>query len=120
MATDKSNRHKRFYPRKTDRVDLSKFHVKSGMIVEFPYRSGTKSSRPLVFVMDTEEHAQGKKKRFSGVNLNYLPLGEINQLFVRILQRVGWEVDKATKMPKIDLFDEEEDIDLEKLKVKRK
>tara|TARA_R110002020_G_scaffold332951_2_gene548387 strand:+ start:3687 stop:4235 length:549 start_codon:yes stop_codon:yes gene_type:complete len=109
MATDKSNRHKRFYPRKTDRVDLSKFHVKSGMIVEFPYRGDSKSSRPLVFVMDTDEYAQGKKKKFSGINLNYLPSFEIERFFTRILSETGWEIDRHTKAAKVDLWEEEDE-----------
>ena len=109
MARELSNRHKRFYPRKTDRIDIAKFNVKSGMIVEFPYRSDSKSSRPLVFVMDTDEYAQGKKKKFSGINLNYLPSFEIERFFIRMLSQAGWEVDGHTKDAKVDLWEEEDE-----------
>jgi hypothetical protein len=106
---DLSNRHKRFYPKKTDRIDVQKFNVKSGMIVEFPYRSGSKSTRPLVFVMDTDENADGKKKRFSGVNLNYLPSFEIERFFVKMLAETGWEIDRHTKAAKLNLWEEEDE-----------
>ena len=105
MAVNKYN-HKRYYNSMKNRRQIGKFDIKSGMIVTFGYRGYDKN--PLVFVMGTDEYVAPEKKMFHGVNLNYLPLGEINQLFIRILQRVGWEVDKATKMPKIDLFDEED------------
>ena len=69
-----SLRHKRFYPKKSDRVSIQKFNTKSGMIVEFPYKNKKgESSRPLVFVMDTNEFKSGDKRTFSGINLNHLP-----------------------------------------------
>ena len=105
MAVNKYN-HRRYYNSMKNRKQIAKFDIKSGMIVTFGYRGYDKN--PLVFVMGTDEYVAPEKKMFHGVNLNYIPLGEINQLFVRILQRVGWEVDKATKMPKIDIFDEED------------
>ena len=98
---DKSNRHKRFYPKKTDRVDLSKFNVKSGMIVEFPYKTSERTTRPLVFVMDTEENSQGKKKKFSGLNLNYLPISEIEKFFTQMLSIADFEIDRHTDCPKV-------------------
>ena len=105
MAVNKYN-HKRYYNSMKNRRQIGKFDIKTGMIVTFGYRGY--DNNPLVFVMGTDEYVAPEKKMFHGVNLNYLPLGEINQLFIRILQRVGWEVDKATKMPKIDIFDEED------------
>jgi hypothetical protein len=106
---DKSNRHKRFYPKKTDRVDLSKFNVKSGMIVEFPYKTSERTTRPLVFVMDTEENSQGKKKKFSGLNLNYLPISEIEKFFTQMLSIADFEIDRHTDCPKVNLWEEEDE-----------
>jgi hypothetical protein len=105
VAVSKYN-HRRYYNSMESRKNIGKFDIKTGMIVTFGYSGYDKN--PLVFVMDTQEYVSSDKKRFSGINLNYLPIGEINSLFVKILQRVGWEVDKATNMPKIDLFDEED------------
>ena len=109
MAKDLSNRHKRFYPKKTDRIDVSKFHVKSGMIVEFPYKTENKSTRPLVFVMDTDEFKPTKKKTFSGINLNYLPSFEIERFFARMLTESKWEVDRHTKVAKLNLWEEDDE-----------
>ena len=58
--------------------------------------------------MDTDEYATpSKKKSFSGVNLNYLPVGELNKFFLLILKKAPWEKDKFTGMPKVDLYDNE-------------
>ena len=79
------------------------------MIVTFRYPRGTKDPRPLVFVMDTDEYVTpASKKSFSGVNLNYLTISEINLLFIRMLNKVGWELDRVTRRPKVDLWDDEE------------
>ena len=51
------------------------------MIITFRYPVGNKDPRPLVFVMDTDEYVTpATKKSFSGINLNYLPIGELNNL----------------------------------------
>ena len=76
------------------------------MIINFKY-SGGSDSKPLVFIMDTDEYRPPKQRNFSGINMNYLPIGDINKLFLRMLSRVGWEYSKTTKMPKVDLYDEE-------------
>jgi len=82
--------------------------IKSGMIVEFNYRDkNNEPSRPLVLVLDTNEFVTANKKTFSGVNLNYLPHTEIEKLFERIITKVGWELDKETNFPKLDLYEEE-------------
>ena len=88
-----------------NRKQIGKFDITTGMIVTFAYQGYDK--RPLVFVIDTDEYAPVGKKTFSGVNLNYLPISEVNNLFVRVLQKASWELDKKTKVPKVDLFDEE-------------
>jgi len=88
-----------------NRKQIPKFDIKTGMIVTFGYQGY--DNRPLVFVMDTDEYTSSDKKSFSGINLNYIPVGEINNLFVRILQKAGWELDKKTKLPKVALYDEE-------------
>ena len=103
--------HKRFYPKPTDKIRVAKFHVLSGMIVEFMYtnKSG-ENSKPLLFVMDTDEQEPDPKKRsFSGINLNYLPIHEVERFFVRTLQKTGWEIDRHTKAAKVDLWEEEDE-----------
>ena len=97
--------HRKYYQSMKNRKQIGKFDITTGMIVTFAYQGYDK--RPLVFVIDTDEYAPVGKKTFSGVNLNYLPISEVNNLFVRVLQKASWELDKKTKVPKVDLFDEE-------------
>ena len=107
-----NSRHRRFYSKQKDKVTIAKLNIKSGMIVEFSYRdSAGNPSKPLVLVMDTEEYVETSKKNFTGINLNYLPHTEIEKLFVNIGTKVGWELDKQTNFPKLNLY-EEEDIGL--------
>ena len=103
-----NSRHKRFYSKNEDIRTIPKLQIKTGMIVEFNYRDKDKSpSRALVLVMDTDEYTTSKKKKFSGLNLNYLPHTEIEKLFENIITKVGWELDKETNFPKLDLYEEE-------------
>ena len=103
-----NSRHKRFYSKNEDIRTIPKLQIKTGMIVEFNYRDKDKSpSRPLVLVMDTDEYTTSQKKKFSGLNLNYLPHTEIEKLFENIITKVGWELDKETNFPKLDLYEEE-------------
>ena len=100
--------HKRFYSKGGDKKLIAKFNISSGMIVEFPYKSkSNERSKPLVFVMDTDEYGSPHKKSFSGINLNYLPHREIEKFFVKVLSKAGWELDKFSKFPKVDLWEEE-------------
>jgi hypothetical protein len=98
--------HRRFYSAAKSRIQIPKFDIKAGMIVTFPYRGYDK--RPLIFVMDTDEFVKSDKKSFSGINLNYLPIAEVNKFFIKLLNRAGWEVDRKTKAPKVDLWDEDD------------
>ena len=103
-----NSRHKRFYSKNEDIRTIPKLQIKTGMIVEFNYRDKDKSpSRPLVLVMDTDEYTTSKKKKFSRLNLNYLPHTEIEKLFENIITKVGGELDKETNFPKLDLYEEE-------------
>ena len=107
-----NSRHRRFYSKREDKVSIPKLQIKSGQIVEFSYRDkNNKPSKPLVFVMDTNEYVATDKKTFSGVSLNYIPSMEIERLFKNIIKKTGFEIDKETKFPKINLY-EEEDIGL--------
>ena len=104
-----NSRHRRFYSKKEDQVTIAKLNIKSGMIVEFNYRdSSGKPSKPLVFVMDTDEYVAADKKKFMGINLNYLPHTEIEKLFTNIGTKVGWKIDKQTNFPKVNLYEEED------------
>ena len=104
----RNSRHRRFYSNQKDIKPIPKMQIKSGMIVEFNYRDkNNEPSRPLVLVLDTNEFVTANKKTFSGVNLNYLPHTEIEKLFERIITKVGWELDKETNFPKLDLYEEE-------------
>jgi len=103
-----NSRHRRFYSKQENLKSIPKMEIKSGMMVEFNYRDkDNKPSRPLVLVLDTDEYTTTMKKNFSGLNLNYLPHTEIEKLFENISQRVGWELDKQTNFPKLDLYEEE-------------
>ena len=99
--------HLRYYSSMKNRLIIPKFDIKSGMIISFPY-AGSYDRRPLVFVMDTNEYVSPEKKSFSGVNLNYLPMAEINSFFLKLLNRAGWELDEKTDFPKLDIWDEED------------
>ena len=107
-----NSRHRRFYSKREDKISIPKLQIKSGQIVEFSYKDkNNKPSKPLVFVMDTNEYVAKDKKTFSGVSLNYIPSMEIERLFKNIIKKTGFEIDKETKFPKINLY-EEEDIGL--------
>ena len=99
--------HKKYYRNSENRSLIGKFQVTTGMLITFRYPSkGDK--RPLVFVMDTDEFAAPDKKKFSGINLNYLPYLQIERLFVQMLSRAGWDRDKHTQIPKVNLWEEED------------
>ena len=103
-----NSRHRRFYSKREDKKKLPKMQIKSGMIIEFMYRDRNGNpSRPLVFVMDTNEYVAANKKTFSGLNLNHLPHTEVEKMFINMGTKVGWELDLETKFPKLDLYEEE-------------
>ena len=105
MARAKYN-HKRFYLEKTRRKLLNKWNINNGQIITFPYPAFDK--RPLVFVMDTDEYVTPRENRsFSGINLNYLPLHEINKFFIKMLTKAGWESD-PDGFPKVNLWEEDD------------
>lgn len=99
--------HKRYYSDAKNRRNIGKFDTKSGMIVNFPY-PGNSDKRPLVFVMETDEFTSSDKKSFSGINLNYLSLNDVNKFFEKLSNAVGWDIDVRTKLPKVDLWEEED------------
>ena len=95
--------------RRMDEKETFRYEITNGMIINFRYKGSNYDKRPLVFVMDTDEYVTpASKKSFSGVNLNYLTISEINLLFIRMLNKVGWELDRVTRRPKVDLWDDEE------------
>tara|TARA_R100001443_G_C3354452_1_gene177604 strand:+ start:545 stop:1483 length:939 start_codon:yes stop_codon:yes gene_type:complete len=97
--------HKRYFQEQKFRKPLSKFSIRTGMIVHFNYPGWDR--KPTVFVMDTNEVGQPDNRSFSGINLDYLPIKEVNMFFMRALNRMSWEVDKLTKFPRGRLYDEE-------------
>ena len=99
--------HKRFYISPENRKTMGKFQITTGMIINFKYK-GIKDKKPLVFVMDTNEFVSPDKKSFSGINLNYLPLTDINKFFIRTLMHADWEKSKLTGLPKVNLWDDED------------
>ena len=105
----RNSRHRRFYSKIENRKGIPKLQIKSGMIIEFNYKDKDgKPSKPLVFVMDTDEYVKREKKIFHGVNLNYLPHKEIEKLFQNVTKKAKFEIDKETKFPKVDLYEEED------------
>ena len=97
--------HRRFFNKPEQRRIMPKTEITSGMIVFFRYPARDK--RPLVFVMDTDEFKAPDKRTFSGINLNYMPVGEVNRFFIKVLEKAPWEYSRITKMPKVDIWDEE-------------
>ena len=99
--------HKKYYLNPKNRKHINKFDIKSGMVINFPYK-GNSDRRPLVFVMHTDEYAKPDKKSFSGINLNYLATNEINKFFIKLSKLIDWELDVKTQLPKLDLWEEED------------
>ena len=105
MPQNKYN-HSRYYQGINFQKTISKFNIRTGMIVSFPY-PGPVDRSPTVFVMDTQEGGKPDENSFSGINLDYLPIREVNQFFIRALEKMSWELDKKTKFPRGRLYDEE-------------
>ena len=105
----RNQRHRRFYSKRTDKKRISPFNIKSGMLIEFNYldRDNNKSL-PLVFVVDTDEYGTRDKKVFHGINLNYLPPTEVEKFFVNMGNKAGWELDRESKFPKMNIYEEED------------
>ena len=62
----RNSRHKRFYSKPENVKTIPRLNIKSGMIVEFMYKDKNgKPSKPLVFVMDTDEYVPRDKKFFT-------------------------------------------------------
>ena len=97
--------HKKYYIEPNNQKMISKYNIRTGMIITFPYSAYDK--KPLVFVMDTQEIGKSDEKSFSGINLNYLPIKEINKFFIKALNKMSWENDKRTKFPRGRLLDDE-------------
>ena len=105
----RTSRHKRFYSGRKDKKTIPPLDIKSGMIIEFAYRDkDRKPSRPLVFVVDTDEYGTRDKKVFHGLNLNHVPYTEVEKFFIAMGKKVGWELDKQSKFPKMNLYEEED------------
>jgi len=103
-------RHYNNYSLSSDTKIINKWDVQAGQIVTFRYKSHIqklKDRRPLLFVLDTDEYNPDPTIRaLHGVNLNYIPEGEVEKMFLRILERVGWDIHKQTGFPRVDVWDE--------------
>ena len=55
---------------------------------------------------DYRKMEHNRNKSVSGINLNYLSVQQINTLFIRILSKVPWREDRASKFQRVDLHDE--------------
>ena len=105
----KNSRHRRFYSGRNDKKSIPPMDIKSGMIVEFQYLDRNKDkSIPLVFVVDTDEYGTKDKKLFHGLNLNHMPHTEVEKFFQAMGTKTGWELDKQSKFPKMNLYEEED------------
>ena len=99
------NNHRIFYNDVENKRSISKNDITNGMIINFRYNTGS-DKNPLVFVLDTQIGKGSNKRSFSGINLNYLSVSQINRFFLRLLSRVGWEYDKKTNMYRVEILDE--------------
>ena len=103
------SRHKRFYSKKGDKKEIPPMNIKSGMIIDFNYRDKDgKPSKPLVFVVNTDEYGAKNKKVFHGLNLNHIPHTEVEKFFKAMGNKVGWELDKQSNFPKMNIYEEED------------
>ncbi len=104
-----NSRHRRFYTKKSDKTTIAPMLIKSGMLVEFMYRDKNMSpSKPLVFVVETDEFRTRDKKVFHGLNLNHMPYTEVEKFFQAMGTKVGWELDEQSGFPKMNLYEEED------------
>ena len=107
----RNSRHRRFYSARNDKKSIPPMDIKSGMIVEFQYRDrNNDKSIPLVFVVDTDEYGTKDKKLFHGLNLNHMPHTEVEKFFQAMGTKTGWELDKQSKFPKMNIYEETEKI----------
>ena len=105
----RNSRHRRFYSGRNDKKSIPPMDIKSGMIVEFQYRDrNNDKSIPLVFVVDTDEYGTKDKKLFHGLNLNHMPHTEVEKFFQAMGTKTGWELDKQSKFPKMNVYEEED------------
>ena len=105
----RNSRHRRFYSARNDKKSIPPMDIKSGMIVEFQYRDrNNDKSIPLVFVVDTDEYGTKDKKLFHGLNLNHMPHTEVEKFFQAMGTKTGWELDKQSKFPKMNIYEEED------------
>ena len=105
----RNSRHRRFYSGRNDKKSIPPMDIKSGMIVEFQYLDRNKDkSIPLVFVVDTDEYGTRDKKLFHGLNLNHMPHTEVEKFFQAMGTKTGWELDKQSKFPKMNVYEEED------------
>jgi len=105
----RNSRHRRFYSARNDKKSIPPMDIKSGMIVEFQYRDrNNDKSIPLVFVVDTDEYGTRDKKLFHGLNLNHMPHTEVEKFFQAMGTKTGWELDKQSKFPKMNIYEEED------------
>ena len=105
----RNQRHRRFYTKRTDKKTIAPMNIKSGMLIEFNYLDkDNNKSMPLVFVVDTDEYATRDKKVFHGINLNYMPYTEVEKFFVSMSKKAGWELDRESRFPKMNIYEEED------------
>ena len=110
--------HSRFWRGAHNRVQMSKWQIVNGCIINFKYdtskRKGAGDPSPLVFVMDTEDkqvrptinpELKGIKK-FHGINLNYLDNRIIQYFFIRMLSSYSWGESRITKFPRVFFYDD--------------
>ena len=99
----------RHYNRVYNRTHISKWELVNGMLIELRYRADNiTDDKPLVFIVDTDEYNPNpKKKKISGINLNYLNENIIEELFRYLLGTTGWIRDELTNRLRVDVKDEE-------------
>ena len=102
----------KYFPKSSDKKVLGKYEAQAGQIVMFRYRSSVKQTKdklPLVFVVDTDEFNPDVNARaIHGINLNYIPDGEVEKMFLFFLTKAGWDTHKITKFPRVNLWDEDD------------
>ena len=97
--------HRSFYRGNENIHPISRFGLRNGMIINFRYRGG-RDKKPLLFVIERDRKGSTVEKSVSGLNLNYMPIMDINRFFIRMLSKAGWEWDPNTRMPKVDIWDD--------------
>jgi|TARA_Y100000310_G_scaffold325154_1_gene388199 hypothetical protein len=106
------HRKYKYFPKGSDKKTIGKYEIQAGQIILIRYNSQIKKLKdrlPLVFVVDTDRYGSGTKA-IHGLNLNYIPDGEAEKMFLHFLTKTGWDKHRKSTFPRVNIWDEKDTI----------